>query len=188
MQRDHLRVLVAQRMTQAIGQPPCCRSGYAVARENGPVHPARNRKHVQNGAAAVAGQIARERPRQDSPNAGSLARQAARYLSNAHRDNIEAGCPLSGFAGDAPRVTDAARACYAQGLEAYVDRLAAMIAAKSATPEQTRREAIAAFSQMVGALVLSRAIAGANPAFADEILDASRRAFGVETPAPLDER
>jgi len=63
-----------------------------------------------------------------------------------------------------------------------------MIAAKSATPEQTRREAIAAFSQMVGALVLSRAIAGANPAFADEILDASRRAFGVETPAPLDER
>ncbi|WMY11748.1 TetR/AcrR family transcriptional regulator [Paraburkholderia phenoliruptrix] len=124
----------------------------------------------------------------DSPNAGSLARQAARYLSNAHRDNIEAGCPLSGFAGDAPRVPDAARACYAQGLEAYVDRFAAMIAAKSATPEQTRREAIAAFSQMVGALVLSRAVAGANPAFADEILDASRRAFGVETPAPLDER
>ena len=118
----------------------------------------------------------------DSPNAGSLEKQAARYLSASHRDNIEAGCPLSGFAGDAPRMNDAARAPYARGLAVYLDRLASMIATDGATTEQTRREAIATLSQMVGALVLSRAIAGTDPALADEILDAGRRTLVDETP------
>ncbi|MBB5468118.1 TetR/AcrR family transcriptional repressor of nem operon [Paraburkholderia sp. CI2] len=124
----------------------------------------------------------------DSPNGGSLGKQAARYLSASHRDNVAAGCPLSGFAGDAPRMTDAARASYARGLAAYLDRLAAMIATEGATTEQTRRDAIAAFSQMVGALVLSRAIAGADPAFADEILDAGRRTLvdALEDPVTPD--
>lgn len=122
--------------------------------------------------------------RADSPNAGSLAKQAALYLSASHRDNVAAGCPLSGFAGDAPRMNDAARACYARGLAAYLDRLESMVATEGATAEQTRRDAIATFSQMVGALVLSRAIAGADPAFADEILDAGRHT--LDDPVTLD--
>ncbi|KVT14589.1 TetR family transcriptional regulator [Burkholderia sp. MSMB1078WGS] len=117
------------------------------------------------------------RDRADSPNAGSLDAQVAAYLSPAHRDNVEAGCPLSGFAGDAPRLTDTARGCYAHGLAAYLDRLERMVATDGATPEQTRRDALAVFSQMVGALVLSRAIAGSDPALADEILDAGRGAL-----------
>lgn len=112
--------------------------------------------------------------RADSPNAGSLDAQVALYLSAAHRDNVEAGCPLSGFAGDAPRLTDAARACYTHGLATYLDRLERMVAVEGATPAQTRRDALAVFSQMVGALVLSRAIAGTDPALADEILAAGR--------------
>ncbi|AWV02605.1 TetR/AcrR family transcriptional regulator [Burkholderia sp. JP2-270] len=112
--------------------------------------------------------------RADSPNAGNLTAQVASYLSAAHRDNVEAGCPLSGFAGDAPRLTEAARACYARGLAAYLDRLEKMVGTEGATPEQTRRDALAVFSQMVGALVLSRAIAGTDPALANEILDAGR--------------
>jgi len=118
----------------------------------------------------------------DSPNAGSLVKQTARYLSTRHRDNIEAGCPLSGFVGDAPRMTAAARVSYARGLAAYLDRFAAMISKEGAAPEEIRQDAIAAFSQMVGALVLSRAIADADPAFADEILEAGRRTLADERP------
>ncbi|WP_423380332.1 TetR/AcrR family transcriptional regulator [Burkholderia sp. LMG 32019] len=118
--------------------------------------------------------------RADSPNAGSLDAQVALYLSAAHRDNVEAGCPLSGFAGDAPRLTDAARARYAHGLATYLDRLERMVAVEGGTPAQTRRDAIAVFSQMVGALVLSRAIAGTDPALADEILAAGRDTLTVE--------
>ncbi|AIO35351.1 TetR family transcriptional regulator [Burkholderia pseudomultivorans] len=122
--------------------------------------------------------------RADSPGAGSVAQQVASYLSAAHRDNVEAGCPLSGFAGDAPRLTDAARACYAQGLAAYLDRLAGKVATDGATAQQSRRDAIAMFSQMVGTLVLSRAVAGVDPAFADEILDAGRQALVDSPDAP----
>ncbi|MCA7977237.1 TetR/AcrR family transcriptional regulator [Burkholderia cepacia] len=124
--------------------------------------------------------------RADSPNAGSLDAQVASYLSAAHRDNVEAGCPLSGFAGDAPRLTDAARACYAHGLATYLDRLERMVAVEGGTPAQTRRDAIAVFSQMVGALVLSRAIVGTEPALADEILAAGRDALtaGRDDPVP----
>ncbi|WP_321806033.1 TetR/AcrR family transcriptional regulator [Burkholderia sp. BCC1993] len=122
--------------------------------------------------------------RADSPNAGSVAKQATAYLSITHRDNVEAGCPLSGFAGDAPRLTDAARACYAHGVAAYLDRLERMVAAEGSAAADTRRDAITVFSQMVGALVLSRAIAGTDPALADEILDAGRRTLGAQPDDP----
>lgn len=123
--------------------------------------------------------------RADSPNAGSLDAQVASYLSAAHRDNVEAGCPLSGFAGDAPRLTDAARACYAHGLATYLGRLERMVAVEGGTPAQTRRDAIAVFNQMVGALVLSRAIAGTEPALADEILAAGRDALSAGRDDPV---
>lgn len=123
--------------------------------------------------------------RADSPNAGSLDAQVASYLSTAHRDNVEAGCPLSGFAGDAPRLTDAARACYAHGLATYLDRLERMVAVEGGTPAQTRRDAIAVFNQMVGALVLSRAIADTEPALADEILAAGRDALSAGRDDPV---
>jgi TetR/AcrR family transcriptional repressor of nem operon len=123
--------------------------------------------------------------RTDSPAADRLDKQVAAYLSPTHRDNVAGGCPLSGFAGDAPRLTDAARACYARGLAAYLERLERLVAADGAAHADARRDTIAVFSQMVGALVLSRAIAGTDAALADEILDAARHALvdGIGDPA-----
>ncbi|KVR67061.1 TetR family transcriptional regulator [Burkholderia cepacia] len=142
--------------------------------------------HFKSKDALVAEVMAKAmQDRADSPNAGSLDAQVASYLSAAHRDNVEAGCPLSGFAGDAPRLTDAARACYAHGLATYLDRLERMVAVEGGTPPQTRRDAIAVFSQMVGALVLSRAIAGTEPALADEILAAGRDALSAGRDDPV---
>ncbi|MBN3817986.1 TetR family transcriptional regulator [Paraburkholderia sp. Se-20369] len=126
--------------------------------------------------------------RADSP-AYPLPQQVSRYLSAAHRDDVDAGCPLAGFAGDAPRLGGEARECYAGGLAAYLDRLAERVAAEHpSAPPQGRRDAIAAFSQMVGALLLSRAVADVDPALADEILDAGRHMLagssdGAETSA-----
>lgn len=122
-------------------------------------------------ALAAAGTLARR------DDANALERQIVRYLSAEHRDNVDAGCPLAGFAGDARRLGVAAQAGYAGGLERYLDRLTETVAANGAHATESRREAVALFSQMVGALLLSRAVADANPALADEILDAGRQAL-----------
>ncbi|MDR3447677.1 MULTISPECIES: TetR/AcrR family transcriptional regulator [unclassified Dyella] len=95
------------------------------------------------------------------------------YLSSDHRGNIEAGCPLTAFAGDVRRLGTEARQAYAQGLEWNVDQLAKMIGGENA--QANREKAIALFSQMVGSLVLSRAVAEANPTLADEILKDGRQ-------------
>jgi len=39
------------------------------------------------------------------------------YLSQAHRDNIDHGCPVTGFAGDAPRLGAEAQSHFAGGLD-----------------------------------------------------------------------
>lgn len=90
------------------------------------------------------------------------------YLSPDHLANIEAGCPLTAFAGDVRRLGQEARQSYAHGLAWNVDELAKVI--EGDDPQEKRAKAIALFSQMVGSLVLSRAVVEADAALADEIL------------------
>ncbi|MEW9586788.1 TetR/AcrR family transcriptional regulator [Paraburkholderia sp. DGU8] len=97
------------------------------------------------------------------------------YLSPEHRANIDAGCPLSGFVGDARRFDDVARGSYAEGLAANLERFAKVIEETDGISEGSRRKAITMFSQMVGTLLLSRAVADVDPALADEILDEGRQ-------------
>lgn len=96
------------------------------------------------------------------------------YLSPEHRADIEHGCPNASFAGDARRLDPAARARYAEGLGASLDRLTQTIHSFGLSEGERRARAIALFSEMVGALLLSRAVADADPALADEILETVR--------------
>src|SRR5260370_12185910 len=50
------------------------------------------------------------------------------YLSQAHRDNIDHGCPVTGFAGDAPRLGAEAQSHFAGGLDDQITILAGLIA------------------------------------------------------------
>lgn len=95
------------------------------------------------------------------------------YLSPGHLENIEAGCPLIAFAGDVRRLGKEARQSYAHGLRWNFDQLADLIKGESA--QEKRKMAIALFSQMVGSVVLSRAVVEADPALADEILKDGRQ-------------
>lgn len=114
--------------------------------------------------------------------AASMPRHIEWYLSPEHLSNIESGCPLTAFAGDVRRLSGGARQSYARGLEWNIDQLAELV--DGGNPKEKRRRAIALFSQMVGALVLSRAVAEANPLLAGDILKAVREqllhAIGVE--------
>ena len=112
-------------------------------------------------------------PGDDSTTA--LQHYVAYYLSEGHRDNIDHGCPVSGFAGDAPRVGADAQSNYATGLDDQITLVAGLIAGSGVadpTGEQRtlRERAISLHCQMVGAVILSRSVAQAAPAFSQEIL------------------
>src|SRR5260370_13069034 len=47
----------------------------------------------------------------------ALRRYLTHYLSRAHRDNIDRGCPVAGFAGDAARLGTEAQSHFAGGFD-----------------------------------------------------------------------
>jgi TetR/AcrR family transcriptional repressor of nem operon len=116
-----------------------------------------------------------------------FARQIKAYLSRGHRDDIENSCAVACLAPDARRMSDAAQTGYAHGLDRALDQLASIVEddpALRAAEESPRDRAIALYAQMVGALMLSRAVLSADRALADEIIVAARndllRAVGEE--------
>jgi len=121
----------------------------------------------------------------------ALRRYISHYLSQAHRDDIDHGCPVAGFAGDAPRLGARAQSHFAGGLDDQITILAALIAESGALAlaaageRRTLRErAISLHCEMVGALVLSRSVAQAAPALSNEILENVQQ----DVLASLDER
>lgn len=119
----------------------------------------------------------------------ALRRYISYYLSRAHRDNIDQGCPVAGFAGDAPRLSAGAQSHFAGGLDDQITILAGLIAERgsfdrSGERRTLRERAISLHCQMVGALVLSRSVAQAAPALSNEILENVQR----DILASLDDR
>jgi TetR/AcrR family transcriptional repressor of nem operon len=102
------------------------------------------------------------------------------YLSQAHRDDIDHGCPVAGFAGDAPRLGAGAQSHFARGLDDQITILAGLIAesgsfAASCERRTLRERAMSLHCEMVGALVLSRSVAEVAPALSNEILQNVQR-------------
>jgi TetR/AcrR family transcriptional repressor of nem operon len=110
----------------------------------------------------------------------ALRRYISHYLSQAHRDNIDHGCPVAGFAGDAPRLGVGAQSHFAGGLDDQITILAGLIAESGSLAEPggrrtLREQAISLHCEMVGALVLSRSVAQAASALSSEILENVQR-------------
>jgi TetR/AcrR family transcriptional repressor of nem operon len=98
------------------------------------------------------------------------------YLSRAHRDDIDCGCAIAGFAGEAPHLSKPAQVSYAEALECTLNQIANILVEKdpNLTREHAYARAIALYSQMVGSVLLSRAVSASRPALADKILEDAR--------------
>jgi TetR/AcrR family transcriptional regulator, transcriptional repressor for nem operon len=121
-------------------------------------------------------------------NPNRFARQIKNYLTANNRDDMEKSCAIACLAPDARRMSQAAQTAYAQGVHAALGQLSSIIASDPmlrAAQESPRDRAIALYAQMVGALVLSRAVMSADRMLSDEILSAARvdllQAVGDET-------
>jgi TetR/AcrR family transcriptional regulator, transcriptional repressor for nem operon len=127
-----------------------------------------------------AAELAKSARAPDDESTTALRRYISWYLSQAHRDNIDHGCPVAGFAGDAPRLGAGARSHFAGGLDDQITILAGLIAesgssAASGERRTLRERAMSLHCEMVGALVLSRSVAQVAPALSNEILQNVQR-------------
>jgi TetR/AcrR family transcriptional repressor of nem operon len=111
--------------------------------------------------------------------AEDLRAYLAAYLSADHRDHPAEGCPVAGMGPAAIRAGGEARDVMTGGLKHQIARLAT--GAPGKTPREKRQAAIATWSAMVGALILSRL--STDPVLADEILTATKTTLAAKLPA-----
>ena len=103
------------------------------------------------------------------------------YLAAAHRDHPETGCASAALAVDAGRHGATSQAEYRRGLDGYFSAITEMVLDRARqsgiemTAAEAREQAVALFCQMVGALVVSRAVAEADLGLSDEILTINRK-------------
>ena len=105
----------------------------------------------------------------DQASQKALMRLLQMYLSEAHRDASGRGCSIAALGTDAARQNSAVRKTFEHGMQLLVDKLTTLLPGR--TRAVRRRKALASFSQMMGALVLSRAVD--DPALSKEILSAA---------------
>lgn len=106
-----------------------------------------------------------------------LEQQVDFYLSGTHCSDIAQGCAVAALTADVRRLGEKAQGHFASGLNTMFETLTELVAnqrAGSIDANEARRQAIAFCCEMVGALILSRAAGGADPALGDEILKAGR--------------
>ena len=105
----------------------------------------------------------------DSAAARPLAALAGQYLSPDHRENVGEGCPFAALGSDTARRGERVRSAFTAGLEPFLALLSNVVPGRSKA--QRRRKAIATLAEMVGAMILARAVN--HPALSDEILAAA---------------
>lgn len=105
----------------------------------------------------------------------SPATYADNYLSVAHRDDRTGGCTFAGLGTEAARGSPELRHAMTESVRRQFERFSK--GAAGATPHEKRRAAIAAWSAMIGGLVLARIVD--DEKLSEEILTETRAALNL---------
>ena len=117
------------------------------------------------------------------PNSARTGLQAIidTYLSTDHRDYPEHGCASAALVVDAARHGVKTQTEYQRGLDGYLAAITDLLLTAATQTDtklgatKARQQAIAIFSQLVGAQIIARAITQADSALSDEVLTANHR-------------
>jgi TetR/AcrR family transcriptional repressor of nem operon len=94
---------------------------------------------------------------------------ATTYLSPAHRDHPGSGCAMAALGAEVARNSSTVRAAFTKTVRTTAELLTQIVSGKSKRAKKER--ALAIYSSLVGALVLSRAVD--DPELSTEILQAT---------------
>lgn len=101
------------------------------------------------------------------------------YLSAEHRAERMDGCPVVALGSDAARQGEVVKASFETGIRKYLDLVSGWL---GNADENSRRQAMAALSTMVGAVVLSRAVN--DEALSKQLLEAAAESVLGEAAMP----
>jgi AcrR family transcriptional regulator len=120
-------------------------------------------------ATAIAGQLRGQREQFSTapPGRDGVELMMREYLSAAHRDNPEDGCPSAALLPEIGRSSEATRRAYTEGVLAIADEIAGRLAPDD--PQSARGKTLGLFALLIGTMQLSRALA--DPRLADEVLE-----------------
>ena len=107
-----------------------------------------------------------------------LGRTVRQYLSLEHRDE-PSGCPTAALVVDAARQGGEVQAAYVEGIRDVLDALARAKAGGKPTRAE-RDRAARTLSELVGALLIARAVRDEDPELSDAVLAASRKGLSDE--------
>jgi TetR/AcrR family transcriptional repressor of nem operon len=130
--------------------------------------------------STLAAGVERWRQTADASPVDPFAALVRRYLTPAHRDGVGDGCAFAALGPDTARHADMLRPTFGAGVEAHLAILAQ--AAQASPSHPGARDVLAAFSTMVGAVVLSRIVDDED--LSRRLLDAA--ADSVLGPATID--
>ncbi len=91
---------------------------------------------------------------------------ATKYCSKQHRDNPGKGCPIAALAVSVASQNDEVRSAFTDNFKLSIDFLVSAMEARDEV--EARRKAIAAWSLLVGSVILSRAVN--EPKLSEQIL------------------
>lgn len=104
-----------------------------------------------------------------------LERIVHAYLSRRHRDHPGAGCAIAALGADMARQGDPVRDAFSRELEGLIEVLENSL--PGADRARRHEQALTLMAQLVGAIVLSRALGASS--VSEEILDAVRKASAL---------
>lgn len=120
-------------------------------------------------AAVLSEQLAEQRQAaaELSPGPAAVEAYVRAYLSPAHRDHPDDGCPSAALLDEITRCDDTVRQAYTDGVLAVIDVMAGWL--DITDPDAARLRALTAFAGMVGTVQMARAIT--DPALSDALLE-----------------
>jgi len=120
-------------------------------------------------ATVLADQLSRQASGFSALSGGvaGLETFVAEYLSAAHRDHPEVGCPSAALLDEVGRRDAATRKAYTAGTRAILDEICLRLA--PGDPESAMGTALALFTMLVGSMQLARAVS--DPTLSDAALE-----------------
>ncbi|GAA2330327.1 TetR/AcrR family transcriptional regulator [Streptomyces violaceusniger] len=109
-----------------------------------------------------------------TPEGTPLERAVAVYLSTDHRDHPDGGCPSSSLIADAGRDGESVQGAYAEGVDGYLAGFTAELIRMGLSEQDARARAIRLLSELIGSMMLARAVREVRPQLSDEILGSVR--------------